>query len=498
MSALAPPRGSPTYREALAVRPFRLLLASHGLATTAQLMLTLALGLAVHERTGSALGTSASIALGFAPYVLCSGAAGALADRWSRSTALAGSAALRATLALVLVLALATNAPSRLLVAVVAATAIAATIGYPALAAATVQSVDDRELPAANTLVTGAENSLWIAGPGIVGVLTVLGLGPASVIGVAAVLLVLATLCASAARLPRPVRVKESETSGALAGVLLCVRGKDVRRPMLVAILSNFLYGYLVVHLMLVSGGSLNGAFAAGAFAALPVANRLTGLMPPRPTLAVVMVTFTAAAMVLACLGARPAGVVAIAVAGAASLLSEVIAVTMLQRSAPKEAMARLFGVYDQLNVGAIVLGSMLAGPLSVALGDDAALAVVAAACLVVASAALVPAPSVQRGRGRFELAPWLRAWTSVGCGDGSGDQDQRDGDLDKAGELHRGPRAENGDDRATAEHPERRSAAPGDLLDGEGGTAVRAGGLLGDQRVERGDAERHGESPHR
>jgi MFS family permease len=388
MSVLAANR-APTYREAMALRPFRLLLASHGLATTAQLMLTLALGIAVHERTGSALGTSASVAVGFAPYVLCSGAAGALADRWSRSTALAGSAAVRTVLAVTLVVALATDAPTRLLVSMVAATAIAATLGYPALAAATVQSVPDRELPAANTLVTGAENSLWIAGPGIVGVLSLLGLGPASIIGVAAVLLVLATLCASAAPLPRPARVKKS-VSGPHSVVLLVVQGRDVRRAIVLTVLSNFLYGYLVVHVLLVSSGSLNSAFAVGAFVAMAVANRLAGTMHPWPVLAIVMATFTGAAAVLGVVGTGTDGMLAIAVAGSASLVSEVIAVTLLQRAAPEEMMARLFGVYDQLNVGAIALGSMLAGPLSTALGLSTALVAVAAACLVGASAALV------------------------------------------------------------------------------------------------------------
>jgi MFS family permease len=397
MSTLAPNRGSPTYREALAVRPFRLLLASHGLATMAQLMLTLGLGLEVHDRTGSALGTSVSIALGLAPYVVCSGAAGALADRWSRSTASAVSAAFRAALAISLVVALATEAPTRLLVTLVTLTAIAATIAYPALAAATVQSVADRELPTANTLVTGAENSLWIAGPGVVGLLTLLGLGPAAVVGAAAALLALATLCASAATLPRPERTPQSATNGPLAGLLVCVQRSDVRRPMAVAIISNFLYGYLVVHVMLVSGGSLNSAFAVGAFAALPFANRLTGSMPPRATLAVVMGAFAGAALILGLAGAGPDGVLAISIAGSASLVSEVIAVTMLQRAAPKEVMARLFGVYDQLNVGAIVLGTMLAGPLSVALGAGQALAVVAAACLAGSTAALASPSTGQK-----------------------------------------------------------------------------------------------------
>ena len=382
---------APTYREAIAVRSFRLLLASHGLATAAQLMLTLALGIAVHERTGSAVGASASVAIGLAPYVVCSGAAGTLADLVSRSSALAGSAALRAMLAVALVVALAADAPTVLLVSVVAATAVIATVGYPALAAATAQSVPDRELPAANTLVTGVENSLWIAGPGIVGALGLLGLGPEAVITAAAGVLVVATMCASAAPLPRPAPVDHPATLNPFTGLTLVMRRGDVRRPMAIAIVSNFLYGYLVVHLVLVSGGVLNVAFAAGAFAALVFTNQLTGSMSAWPLLALVMAAFSGAAALLGVAGAGVDGALAIALAGSASLVSEVIAVTLIQRAAPEEVMGRVFGVYDQLNVGAIAVGSLLVGPLATLLGAGTALVVVAACCVGGVAAAVLP-----------------------------------------------------------------------------------------------------------
>jgi MFS family permease len=387
VNARAGAAGAPTYRDALAVRPLRLLLASHALATTGQLLLTLALGLAVLDRSGSAPGTSLSVALGLVPYVVCSGAAGVVADRWSRSAVLAGSAAVRCGLAAGFVLAIATGAPTWLLVAVVVASSVAATVGYPALAAATVQCVPDRELPPANALVTGAENALWIAAPGILGALTLLGLGPAGVTAVASLLLAAGAICAYAAPLPRLSAATSATTP--FAGVLLVVRIARVRRPMLVAILSNLLYGYLVVHLILVSGSSLNAAFAAGAFMALAFAHRLAGTVRPSTMLVGAMAAFAGAVGVLGLTGAGAAGMFAIALAGAASLVSEVLAVTLLQRAAAEEVVARLFGVYDQLNVGAIALGTLLAGPLATALGAGAALVVVAVTCLVIVSVAV-------------------------------------------------------------------------------------------------------------
>lgn len=98
---------------------------------------------------------------------------------------------------------------------------------------------------------------------------------------------------------------------------------------------------------------------------------------------------------------------------------------TLLQRGTDGGTLARVFGIYDQLNVGAIALGSLLAGPLSAQLGARAALVAVAAAGLVLALPALatslgratptrlvIPAGSVvpsQRGRTPAAHAEVLR-----------------------------------------------------------------------------------------
>lgn len=87
-----------------------------------------------------------------------------------------------------------------------------------------------------------------------------------------------------------------------------------------------------------------------------------------------------------------------VALAGAATLVAEVMSVTLLQRAVPDEQAARVFGVYDQLNVGAIALGSVLAGPLADQLGPDTALVVVAGCSLV---AAMLATSRLQPGTAR-------------------------------------------------------------------------------------------------
>ena len=75
-----------------------------------------------------------------------------------------------------------------------------------------------------------------------------------------------------------------------------------------------------------------------------------------------------------------------VGLAGAATLVAEIAAVTLLQRDSDPAVLARVFGVYDQLNVGAIAVGSGLAGPLAQVLGAGPALVGVAAGAGVVAA----------------------------------------------------------------------------------------------------------------
>jgi MFS family permease len=239
----------PTYRSALRTRPFRRLLAGHGIGTVAQLMLTLALGIEVLDRTGSGWSVSVTVALGFVPYVVASGYAGLLADRHSRSAMLTFSFVTRAGCAALLAVGLPMQWPVPLLVAVAAAAAVLATPSYPALAAATVQCVPDEQLPPAKALVTGVENVTWMAGPGVLGGLLLFGAGPSVGTATATALFLFAAALSAGARLPRPVQVAVDKGvwPELRAGLHAVARVAAVRRPMTVAVIDNFLYGYVVV-----------------------------------------------------------------------------------------------------------------------------------------------------------------------------------------------------------------------------------------------------------
>jgi len=66
-----------------------------------------------------------------------------------------------------------------------------------------------------------------------------------------------------------------------------------------------------------------------------------------------------------------------LAVAGAASIVTEVLAVTLLQRSLDPDVVARVFGVLDALVIGAVLAGAALMHPMIEVLGLETAVIVI-------------------------------------------------------------------------------------------------------------------------
>ncbi len=386
------------FRAVLARPGFRRLTVAHGLATLGQLVLTLAVG--AHVATGgSTLWASVAVALGFAPYALFSPLAGVLADRVSRSAVLAWSALVRAVLATEVALAVLLDLPAPVVVGLAALAAVAATPSYPALAAATPETVPDAELETANALVTCVENGSWMAGPGLFGLLLLTGLDGTGLVAVSVLPMLVAAVLAFRVRLPKPAR---SASAGLVAelveGVALVVGRPAVRRPMLLAMLDNLLYGYLVAVLVLLAvgdrgaSGTLQATLTAGAVVAALLVGALSRRRSTTRLLTLSLLVGGSAVVALGLVGtdAPLAALVPwVALAGAAAMVAEVAAVSLLQRSPDPSAVARVFGVYDQLNVGAIAVGSALAGTLAHLVGTRASLLIVGTGVVVLVVPAL-------------------------------------------------------------------------------------------------------------
>ncbi|MCU0263418.1 MAG: MFS transporter [Candidatus Nanopelagicales bacterium] len=394
---------SASYRRTLTTGPFLRLLAGHGLATLGQLQLTMAVGVYVLARTDSGMWVSAAVVLGFAPYVLFSSTAGMLADRSRRSTVLRWSIGLRLATGSVATAGLLLQWPVQVVIALAALTAVVATPSYPALVAATPQTVRDVDLPAANSLGSGVENAAWVAGPGLLGLVLLTG-APVAGGGLAATACFgLALLCLGRTHTAMPERiapVDESLTDEFLDGVRTIRADRRIRAALSLAVVDNFLYGYLVVAIVLLGSrtfdagergvGWLNSAFALGAIASMLVTPRLGGVGREPRVIVVTLTLFVAAAVGVAIAPDLVVALPLIFLAGMFTLIVEIVAVTLIQRLTHEAVTARVFGVYDTLAVAAIALGSALAGVLSEVVGVSGALGL---ACLItlVLTAALVP-----------------------------------------------------------------------------------------------------------
>lgn len=378
-----------SYSATLRTRPFLQMLCGHGLATVGQLQLIMAVGIYALSVTGSGLWVSAAVSLGFLPYVLFSSSAGVLADRFSRSTVLRWSIGLRVVLSLLITAGFVFAWPVPGLIALAAVTATLGTPGYPALAAATPQLVEADDLPSANTLATGIENAGWVAGPGLLGLLLLLG-APVAGGGIAA-MLCFAAAYAALGRLhlsPAAPDLSAGDRSAFLEGWRTVARPGRVRTFMLLAVLDNALYGYVVVALVLIGEralsagetgiGWLNAMFAVGAFTSMLVAPRLAARHAFR-WLTVTLVLFVVCAMSLAVSQSLAFAVVAVFFAGLLTVVAEIVAVTSIQRTTPNVIASRVFGIYDTMAILAITVATGLAGVLSEIIGVRTALFVVAA-----------------------------------------------------------------------------------------------------------------------
>ena len=388
--------GTSAYGRVLRHRALVALLISHGTATVAQQVVVLGAGAFVLSRTHSPVWTSITVALGYAPYLLLSAHAGALADRHSRATVMRWSVFARAVLTGLLVAAMMGGWSTAVIVALIAAIAVAATPGYPSLAAAGVQCVDDADLPTANALTTGVENIAWVIGPGALGAVLLLGFGPGEAVAAAAVLFLMAGLVVVRVVLPLPEVVDGEQLEGVWPVVRATARIPEIRVPMLIAVIDNLLYGYLIVALVLLVAdqgsdqrlGMLTAALSVGAIVSLAVVDHVAGRRRATLTLFCLAAVFAGCVMVLGVTGASPVavGVIAVAVAGVATVLIEVLCVTQLQRATPESTHGRVIGMYDVVAVGAVAAGSLLAGVAADAVGVQTATVAVGAGCLALAA----------------------------------------------------------------------------------------------------------------
>lgn len=158
--------------------------------------------------------------------------------------------------------------------------------------------------------------------------------------------------------------------------------GHDTTTRLLVALLAaqGILIGcldvlYVELANVLGRGGSwagyLNAAFGAGGVLAILVTARLVGMPRLGPPLAVAGALASAALVGIAVEPGIGVVVVMLVVVGGSLSTFDVAARTLLQRAAPTDLLARVFGLVEGLEAATIAAGALLAGAL-VAIGGAA------------------------------------------------------------------------------------------------------------------------------
>jgi cyclic nucleotide-binding protein/MFS transporter len=317
---------------------------------------------------------------------------GTLADRHRPAAVLAAgyvaqAAALGATAA-----ALLAGAPPLAVYALAAVAATAVTVTRPTQAAllpGLASSAD--ELTAANVVSGWIESIAVLAAPALTGVLLAVW-NPGGVFAVMAALALVGALLVAPVEGP-PAAV-------AAAGGVALPREPEAR--LLLALLGGqyVLIGALDVLLVVLAigvlglGGSgagyLNAAFGAGGVIGIAATATLVGRRRLAPPLALGAAVFSAAFIVLG-LWPTAAGAFGLLVAaGAGRTLFDVTGRTLLQRVAPADVLARVFGLLEAASMAGLAAGSLLV-PALVALGGART------ACICVG--ALLPVAAILAGR---------------------------------------------------------------------------------------------------
>ncbi len=336
---------------------------------------------------------------------LCGGIAAPLAgvvgDRYPRARVMIASDLARAAMLGVMALAVLADAPPFLVYSLAIAATLAATPFGPAQAALLPQLArSPTELTAANASAGAVDNVGSFAGPALGGLL-VAAAGVEAVFATSAGLyLGSAVLVASLRHREQQEREPEDEDGGglraALAGFRTLAGVPRLRLVVAIVAVQTVVDGALDVLIVVLaletletgaSGlGFLNSAAGVGGIAAALVIGGVAARGRLASSLGVGIVLW---GLPLALIGVWPeqaAALVLLALVGAGGTVVAVAGDTLLQRAAPPELLARVFGAVDGVMLVALALGSLGAPFLVDTIGVRGALIVTGAVLPVLAA----------------------------------------------------------------------------------------------------------------
>jgi predicted MFS family arabinose efflux permease len=362
------------YRSALRSADLRWLLGSQLVSASGSWAYNVALMVLLYNQTHSTAWVAAGALCRFLPSLVCSAYGGVIAERFERIRLMVWlnifSLLLQGGLAVVAWRA----APAAVALVLAGLTAVVTSPYTPAVAALIPQVVGEEDLAAANALNATIDNVVVVAGPAIGAGLLLAG-GPALAIAINALSFAIAAVMLP----PMSVRSRPSDvTRGGSAGPLRQVAdgfralasSAAVATFVAFSVLASFVYGTDTVlfvpisRLQLHSGtsgyGYLLAGLGVGGVAGAAIVNRLAARTRLAGAILGGMAVFCLPTALLVVIHQPVVGFVLQIVRGAGTLVVDTLAITALQRSAPPDMVARVFGAFFALVLAAISLGALL------------------------------------------------------------------------------------------------------------------------------------------
>jgi CRP-like cAMP-binding protein/predicted MFS family arabinose efflux permease len=362
------------YRSALRSRDLRWLLGSQLVSASGSWAYNVALMVLIFDRTHSASWVAAGALCRFLPMLVCSAYGGVIAERFERVRLMAWLNILALLLQAGLAVAAWRAAPAELALVLAGLTAVVMSPYNSAVAALIPQVVGEDDLAAANALNATIDNVVVVAGPAIGAGLLLAG-GPALAIAMNAVSFAVGAVMLR----PVSVRSKPSDvTSGGTAGPFRQVvdgfraLGSSTAVATFVAfsVLASFVYGTDTVLFVPISGvqlhtgtagyGYLLAGLGVGGVAGAFVVNRLAARTRLAGPILGGIALYCLPTALLVAVHQPAVGFLFQVVRGAGTLVVDTLAITALQRSAPKDMVARVFGAFFAVVLAAISLGALL------------------------------------------------------------------------------------------------------------------------------------------
>lgn len=356
---------------------------------------------------------SAGLLARLLPYVILGPLGGVVADRFDRRTVMVTLAAVRGLLFVGMAGLVLAEGPTWVLIVLLAVSAAAGAAFFPARGAAIPQLVPEGDLAAANAAENGLSQLSWFFGPALGAVL--LGVvSPGLVLGIEALTFVVeALMLLKIGPLPVPKTsadsVDQESPSSIFAqtwqeiseGAGYVSRDRGVRGLVMLNLMVCVAFGAEQILYVLVSDQSLGlgpegfgyllTAMGVGGMIAAPLSARAAA-SPRAGGWLLASGVLLGLPMVVVSLWPVPAVVFPISVVeGAAAVVFDVVALTLLQRATPESAMGRVFSLNDAFATLGQTIGSVAAPALVAVVGLGLSLQVSGGAMLL-AAALLTPA----------------------------------------------------------------------------------------------------------